>query len=186
MYGGIPPHQPANLRHQPDVLWLDLVMTHLSEDMVISHRWRTQSSQPAPCPSDPTQRPTLSPMLLIHMWLVRGSHNPSWNSVNQLIELRRWYLLDHQFMIPGSQGGWARWRDTQGQGREKGHRASTPSPGALSTPLSTYLSRSSPNPVFWGFMEDLVHRHDWLNHDCWLWTQPPVPLPSLEMGRRKV
>lgn len=182
---GVSAHRPAILRHQPCVKHLNPVLTRRPEDSVRSHWLRAHSQASAPCPSDTTRRSTLAPVPLTYLPWVRGSHDPCLGSTappEWLIELKgTCYLLDQQFIRKGCKSGGSRWRDGKGQVQEKGRRVSMPSPEAL---LFLHL-HVFPDPEalhtlsFWGLMEALPCRHDWLNH----WPLAlELNFPSLEMG----
>ena len=91
------------------------------------------------------------------------------------------YLPDHQLIIKGCHSGRARWQRCIGRGVGKGCAA------FMRVPNSPHLHaftnpEAFQNRSFWVFMEDSLHRHNWLNQWPLKPIQPPDPFPSRGPG----
>ena len=89
------------------------------------------------------------------------------NLLQWLMELREtFYLLDHWFVIKGYNSGTFRGKRCTGQ--VMGERAQSflalSEPATFPAPPRVNQPEALRTLSFWGFMEALLHRHDWWNH----------------------
>ena len=90
-------------------------------------------------------------------------------------------LIEHWFIIKRYDSGMARWKRCIGQGMEKGHRASLPSPRPLLLNLHWFTNPEALWTLSFNiFMEVSLYRRDWLSH--WQlshlnWNISPSSLP---------
>lgn len=69
------------------------------------------------------------------------------------------YSIDYQFIIKEDKPGAARWKGCRGQGMGEGHNAPRPFQSLPPPPSAFHVlqTRSSLNPVVWGFLWRLLY-----------------------------